>query len=103
MSQIKEQNETPKKELSNMETSNLSDVEFNILVISMFNELMGRIDALSENFNKEMGNMKEVENIKNNWSETKKKLQGIKNSVDEAEDQIISLKDMEAENMHSEP
>ena len=61
---MKAQNKTPEKELNKMETSNLLDAEFKILVIRMLNELRRRVDELSENFNKDIGNIKtEVENI----------------------------------------
>ena len=49
MSQMKEQNNTPGKELNKMEKSNLSDPEFKTLVIKMFSELERSIDELSEN------------------------------------------------------
>ena len=39
MSQIKEKNKTPEKELNKMETSNLLDEEFKTLVIRMVDEL----------------------------------------------------------------
>ena len=39
MAQMKEQIKTPKKELKEMEMSNLSDAEFITLVIRMFKEL----------------------------------------------------------------
>ena len=39
---MKEQNKTPEKELSKMETSNLSDVKFKTLALKMFNKLRGR-------------------------------------------------------------
>ena len=39
MSQIKEKNKTPEKELNKMETSNLFDEEFKTLVIRMVDEL----------------------------------------------------------------
>ena len=39
MAQMKEQNNTPEKELNKMEISNLSDAEFKILVIRMLEEL----------------------------------------------------------------
>ena len=39
MSQVKEQNKTPEKELNKMETSNLLDEEFKTLVIRMVDEL----------------------------------------------------------------
>ena len=66
----------------------------------MFNELMGRIDDLSENFNNnKKGNIgTEIENIKKNKSEMKNTLTEMKNTlqainsgVDEAEDQIRDL------------
>ena len=64
MSQMKEQNKVSGKELNKMETSNLPDAEFKILVISMLNELR-RVEELGENFNEEIGNTKvERENIK---------------------------------------
>ena len=47
MTQMKEQEKTPVKELNEMEISNLSDTEFKILVIRM-------LKKLSENFNNEM-------------------------------------------------
>ena len=40
MSQMKEQNKTPEKELNKMEMTNLSDAEFKTLVISMLQELI---------------------------------------------------------------
>ena len=65
MSQIKEQNKAPEKELNKMETSNLPDGELKILIIRMHNELKGRGNELSENFNKEIKNIKmKVESIK---------------------------------------
>ena len=52
MSQMKEQDKTPEKELNKMETSKLQDAELKTLVVRMLNELRGRVDELSENFNK---------------------------------------------------
>ena len=56
VSQMKQKNKTPEKELNKMETSNLLDTEFKTLVTRMLSDL-------SENFNKEL------ENIKRNKSE----------------------------------
>ena len=44
--QIKKQNKTPKKELDKMEISNLSDSEFNTLVIRMLKELSGYFNSI---------------------------------------------------------
>ena len=97
MSQMKEQNKTPEKELNKMHTSNLPDAEFQTLVIRMFNKLRERVNELIVNFNKEIGNIKmEIENIKNNQSKIKNTLSKMKNTlmetnsgVDEAENKII--------------
>ena len=40
MAQMKEQNETPEKELNEIEISNLSDAQFKTPVISMLKELI---------------------------------------------------------------
>ena len=40
MAQMKEQNKTPEKELSNKEIANLSDAEFKTLVIRMLTEII---------------------------------------------------------------
>ena len=43
MAQMKEQIETPEKELSNKEIDNLSDVKFKTLVIRMLTEMMSSV------------------------------------------------------------
>ena len=46
MAQMKEQIKTPEKELNKMEISNLSDVEFKILVIRMLKELSENLNSI---------------------------------------------------------
>ena len=43
MAQMEEQNKTPGKELSKMETSSLPDAELRTLIIRMLNELRERV------------------------------------------------------------
>ena len=43
MSQVKEQNKTPEKDLNKMQTNNLQDAEFKTLVRRMLNELRVRM------------------------------------------------------------
>ena len=64
MSQMKEQNKTPEKELNKIKISNLLDAEFKTLVIRMFKEL-------SEDLN----------SIKKIQSETKDSLIELKNNL----------------------
>ena len=72
---MREQNRDP----DIMESSNLTDAEFKILVIKMLNELLGSVDKFSENFNKEIKTKKmEMEIIKGNQSEMKNTLSEIR-------------------------
>ena len=50
MTQVKEQNKTPEKELNKMEITNLSDTEFKTMVIRMLKE----ISVYSNNIKEEM-------------------------------------------------
>ena len=77
MSQRKEQDKTPEKELNEMEASSLPDAEFKTLVIRMLNELKGRLEELGENFNKEVENIKENQSEMNEITKMKTTLQRI--------------------------
>ena len=55
--QMKEQKESPEKESNEMETRNLPDTEFKIIVIRMLKEHRGRVDELNQE-------CKEIVNIK---------------------------------------
>ena len=48
MTQIKEQNNTPEKELNKMEISNLSDAEFKTLAIRTLKELKEDISSIKK-------------------------------------------------------
>ena len=48
MAQMKEQIKTPEKELNKMEVSNLSDVEFKIMVIKMLKELNEDLNSIKK-------------------------------------------------------
>ena len=48
MTQMKEQIKTAEKELNKMEISNLSDVEFKLLVIRMLQELTGYFNSMKK-------------------------------------------------------
>ena len=53
MAQMKEQINSPEKEINKMEISNLSDAEFRTLVISMFNELSENIYNIKKSSQKQ--------------------------------------------------
>ena len=81
MAQMKEQNKTPEKELNKMEISNLSDAEFNTLVIRMLKELSEDLSSIK---NIQPATKDTLTDIKNN-------LQGNNSRMDEAENQINDL------------
>ena len=77
----KEQIKTPEKELNEMEKSNLSDAEFQTLVIS-------RLKELSEDFN----SIKKIQpETKDTLMEIKNNLQGSNSRVDEAKNRINNM------------
>ena len=49
---MKAQNKTPETELNKMETSNLLDAEFKILVIRMLNELSENLNSIKRSSQK---------------------------------------------------
>ena len=68
-----------------MDISNLSDADFEILVIRMFKELIGYFNSIK----------KTQEEMKFTLSEIKKHLQGISSGLDEDKNQINDLEHKE--------
>ena len=89
MTQMKEQNKTPGKELNKMEMANLSDAEFKTLMIKMLKEL---IDYSN--------NIKEA--MKVALSDIKKNLQGTNSEGKEDGIQINNLEHKEEINIQPE-
>ena len=63
------------KELSEMEVSKLSDIEFKIMVIKMLGELTDNYKELSENY---INTKKEIETINKNQKEMNNKILEMK-------------------------
>ena len=91
MTQMKEQNTTPGKELNKMERANLSDAEFKTLVIRMLNQLTEYSNCI-----------KKTQEEKVTLSEIKKNLQGINSQGEEARIQINDLEHKEKISIQSE-
>ena len=81
MAQMKEQSQTPEKELNEMEIANLSDAEFETLVIRMLKQLT----EYSNNIKKTQEEMKVTQ------SEIKKNPQGTNSEGKEARNKINDL------------
>ena len=69
--------ESPLKELHEMEVTKLSDIEFKIMVIKMLKELTDNYKELSENY---ISMKKEIETINKNQEEMNNKILEIKNT-----------------------
>ena len=92
MAQMKEENKTPEKELSEMEISNLSDAKFKTMVIRMLKE-----------FRKDLDSIKKIQSeVKDTVIEINNNLHGHNHRVNEAENQINDLEHKEGKSIQSE-
>ena len=80
---MKEKEKSPKKELNEMEMSNLSDTELKVIVIRMLNTMKKNIEIIK----------KDQPEVKNTLSELKNILEGMNSMLDETEDSISNLED----------
>ena len=82
--------ESPEKELNEIEASNPSDIEFTIMVIRIFREISEDYKELSGNYSSMKRDIETVnwnqEKMKDTIYRMKKYIQGIKSRLDEAED-----------------
>ena len=93
--QSKGKEESPERVLSETEASNLSDIEFKVIIIRMLKELSENYKELSGNYirmKKDIKSMnKNQEEVKDTITEMKYALEGIKSKLDEAHAQISGL------------
>nr|KAF6462323.1 hypothetical protein HJG59_011354 [Molossus molossus] len=105
-SQIKEQNKTSEKELSEMEISNLTDAAFKTLLIRMLNEFSENLNELSEglkSLKKDQSAMKDAQSeMKEALTEIKTNLHRFDSRVGKAKEQTINSEYKEANIIQSE-
>ena len=90
--QVREQDKTPEKELSETERSNLPDREFKQRVLRMLTDLGRRMDEFSEAVKKVMEDIKMNQSeMKNTILEMKNSLEGLKSRVEDTEEWICEL------------
>ena len=97
ISQMKEQDKTPEKQLNEVDIGNLSENEFRIMIMKMIQDLGKRMEAkikkMQEMFNKDLKELKNKQTEMNNTiTEMKTTLEGINSRITEAE-RISNLKD----------
>ena len=99
MYQMKEEDKTPEKQLNEVETGNLPEKEFRIMIVKMIQDLGIRMEAkiekMQEMINKDLEELKKkhLEELKNKQTEMnntitemKNTLEGINSRITEAED-----------------
>ena len=98
MFQTKEQDKTPEEQLSEVETGNLPEKEFRVMIVKLIQDLGKRMEAqtkkIQEMFNKELDdiNYKQTE-MNNTITEMKSTLEGINKRINEAKEGISELED----------
>ena len=80
MSQIKGQDKTREKQLSEMELGNLPEKDFRIMIVKIIQDLGKTMEKMQEMFTKDL---EELENKQTKMNNT---LEGINNRITEAEE-----------------
>ena len=98
MYQMKEQEKTPEKQLSEVEIGNLPEKEFRIMIVKMIQDLGIRMEAkiekLQEVINEDLEELKNKQTeMTNTITEMKTTLEGINSRITEAEERISDLED----------
>ena len=94
MYQMKEQEKTPEKQLSEVEIGNLPEKEFRIMIVKMIQNIGNRMEKIQETFNKDLQELKTKQTkVNNTTNEIKNSLEGINRRITGAEEQISDLED----------
>ena len=98
MYQMKKQEKTPEKQLTEVEIGNLPEKEFRIMIVKMIQDLgktmEAKIEKMQEMFNKDLEELKNKQTEMNNTiTEMKTTLEGINSRITEAEERISDLED----------
>ena len=106
MDQMKEQHKTLEKQLNEVETGNLPEKEFRIMIVKMVQDLRKTMEAkfekMQEMFNKDLEELKNnhLEELKNKQTEMNNTItemkttpEGINSRITEAEEWISDLED----------
>ena len=95
MSQMKGQEKVPEKQLNEVDTGNIPEKEFRIMIVKMIQNLRKTMEKMQEMFTKDL------EELKNKQTEMNNTLEGIHSRITEAE-QINNLEDRMVEITASE-
>ena len=98
MYQMKEQDKTPEKQLNEVETGNLPENDFRIMIVKMIQDLgksmEAKIKKMQEMFNKDLDELKNKQTEMNNTiTEMNTTLEGINSRITVSEEWISDLED----------
>nr|KAF6489975.1 hypothetical protein HJG59_010358 [Molossus molossus] len=92
---MKEQETSTEDEISEMQLSKLSEVEFRAMILRKLNSMSKNLNTMSKDIETLKTNQVEMNN---DIAEIKNTLEGLNRRVEEAEDQISELEDMVEKN-----
>ena len=84
---MKGEDKTLQKQLNEVEIVNLTEKEFRIMIVKMFQDLRKTMEKMQEM------SAKDLEEIKNKQTEMNNTLEGINSRITKAEEQISDLED----------
>ena len=96
---MKEQDKTLEKQVNEVETGNLPEKEFRIMIVKMIQDIRKRMEAMIEKmqkmFNKDLEELKnnKKKEMNNTMTEMKTTLKEINSRITEAEERISDLED----------
>ena len=96
--QMKEQEKTPEKQLSEVEIHNFPEKDFRIMIVKMIQDLgktmEAKIETIQEMLKKDLEELKNKQTEMNNTiTEMKTTLEGINSTITEAKERISDLED----------
>ena len=90
--QMKEQGKNPPDLTDEEEVGSLSEKEFRVMIVKMFQNLGNRMEKIKETFNKDLEELKNKQTEMNTTiTEMKNTLEGINSRITEAEEWISDL------------
>ena len=107
ITQVREKEKTPEKELSHEEILSLQEKDFRLLMLKKIqdigNKLEAKMDNLQETLTKEIQDIKlKQEEMQNTITEIKNSLEAANSRIQEAEERISEVEDMLVEIMDAE-
>ena len=90
MSQMKGQDRTPEKQLNEVETGNIPEKEFRIMIMKMIQGLVKTMEKMQELFTKDLQELKNKQ-MNNTVEEINSRLTETENQINYMEDRMVEI------------